>query len=135
MKMDLNLLQTQNQDLNKDNQRILSSLINSRNILDFLHGFVNSLRNEILGLVLIAACIACPTKLQFEYLELKANDEDHEFLSLRRAYNGDKNVSILEIKKDMIKAIDVIQSKLEINDKLVELLSSTRVALMENAIK
>jgi hypothetical protein len=133
MKMEVNLLQTQNQDLNKDNQRILSSLINSRHTVDFLHGLVYSLRNEILGLVLISAYIACPTKLQFEYLELKANNEDHEFLSLRRAYKGDKNVSVPAIKKDVIKAIDVIKGKLEINDKLVELLSSTGVALMENA--
>jgi hypothetical protein len=55
-----------------------------------LHGLVNSLRNEILGLVLIAASIACSTKLQFEYLELKANNEDDEFVSLRRAYRGEK---------------------------------------------
>jgi hypothetical protein len=66
-------------DLNKDNQRILSSLINSRHTVDFLHGLVNSLRDEILGLVLITAYIACSTKLQFEYLELKANNEDDEF--------------------------------------------------------
>jgi cell division protein FtsB len=58
MKMEVSLLQSQNQDLNKDNQRILSSLINSRYTADFLHGLVNSLRNEILGLVLIAASIA-----------------------------------------------------------------------------
>ena len=133
MKMEVNLLQIQNQDLNKDNQRILSTLINSRHTVDCLHGLVNSSRNEILGLVLIAAYIACPTKLQFEYLEnLKSNKGD-EFASLRRAYKGDKNVSVLEIKKDMIKAIDVVQSKLEINDRLVDVLSSTRLALMENA--
>jgi hypothetical protein len=131
MKMEVNLLQTQNQDLNKDNQRILSSLSNSRHTVDFLHGLVNSLRNEILGLVLIAAYIACSTKLQFEYLELKANNEDDEFVSLRRTYKGEKNVSIQEIKKGMIKAIEVMQSKLEINDRLTDLLFSTRLALME----
>ena len=74
--------------------QVLSSLINSIHTVDFLHGLVNSLRNEILGLVLIAASIVCSTKLQFEYLELKANNEDDEFVSLRRAYKGEKNVSI-----------------------------------------
>ncbi|HXX96275.1 MAG TPA: hypothetical protein VEL11_04055 [Candidatus Bathyarchaeia archaeon] len=132
MKMELNLLQTQNQDLNKDNQRILSSLINSRHTVDFLHGLVYSLRNEILGLVLISAYIACPTK-SLEYLEnLKSNKGD-EFASLRRAYKGEEGVSTQEIKKELIRAIDVVQSKLEMNDRLVDVLSSTRLALMENA--
>jgi len=90
MKMEVNLLQTQNQDLNKDNQSIMSSLTNSRHTVDWL---VYSLRNESLGL------LECPIRLQFEYLELKTIVEDHEFLSLRRAYKGDKNVSIPEIKK------------------------------------
>jgi len=58
-----------------------------------------------------------------EYLELKANIEYDEFVSLRRAYKGEKNVSIQEMKKDMIKAIEVIQSKLEVNDRLTDVLS------------
>ena len=39
MKMEVNSLQTHNQDLNKDNQRVLSSLINSRHTFDFMHGW------------------------------------------------------------------------------------------------
>ena len=98
-----------------------------------MQGLVNSLRNEILGLVLIAACIASSTKSQFEYLEnLKSNNGD-EFASLRRAYKGEEGVSTQEIKKELIRAIDVVQSKLEMNDRLVDVLSSTRLALMENA--
>ncbi|MGB8935094.1 MAG: hypothetical protein WCC17_08310, partial [Candidatus Nitrosopolaris sp.] len=66
-----------NQDLNKDNQRVLSSLINSRHTFDFMHGLVNSLRNEILGLVLISTSIKCSMNLQLEYLEkLKSNNGD-----------------------------------------------------------
>ncbi|MGC1932667.1 MAG: hypothetical protein WA667_27145 [Candidatus Nitrosopolaris sp.] len=133
MRMELDSLQTQNRELNKDNERAISTLINLRRTFDFMQCSVNSLRNEILGLALIAAYIACSTKLQFEYLELKANNEDHEFVSLRRAYKGEKNVSIQEIKKDMIKAIEVIQSKLEINGRITDVLSSTRLTLMEKA--
>ena len=132
MKTEVSSLQTQNQDLNIDNQRILSSLINSRHTFDFMCGLVSSLRNEILGLVLSAASVACSTTFQFEYLELKSNN-GNEFASLTRAYKGEKNVSIQEIKKDMIKAIEVIQSKLEITDRLTDVLSSTRLALMEKA--
>jgi hypothetical protein len=70
-------------------------------------------------------------KMQFNLLQT----QNHEFISLRRASKGEKNISILEVKKDMIKAIEVLQSKLEMNDKLVDLLSNTRLALMENANK
>ena len=133
MRTELGSLQTQNRDLNADYQRIISSLVNSRYTLDFTQGYINSLRNEILGLVSISAYITCSIGLQFEYLELKANNEDDEFVSLRRASKGKKSVSIQEIKKELIKAIEVIQSKLEINDRLTDVLSSTRLALMEKA--
>jgi hypothetical protein len=36
MRMEVSLLQTQNQDLNADNQRIVSSLVNSRHTFDFM---------------------------------------------------------------------------------------------------
>ena len=107
MKTEVSSLQTQNQDLNIDNQRILSSLINSRHTFDFMCGLVSSLRNEILGLVLSAASVACSTTFQFEYLELKSNN-GNEFASLTRAYKGEKNVSIQEIKKDMYNQIGIV---------------------------
>jgi hypothetical protein len=133
MRMEVGLLQTQNRDLKTDNQRILSSLINSRNAFDFMHGLVNSLRNEILGLVSISGYIACSIKLQFEYFEkLKSNNGD-EFASLSRAYKGGDSVSIQEIKKELIKAIEVMQSKLQVNDRLTDVLSNARLALMDKA--
>ena len=74
MKMEVNLLQTQNRDLNKGNQRINSSLANSRHAFDFMQGLINSLRSEIPGLVSISADITRSIGLQFEYLEkLKSN--------------------------------------------------------------
>jgi hypothetical protein len=42
-RMELDLLEAQNSDLNADNQRIVSNLVNSRYTLDFMQG---SLRNE-----------------------------------------------------------------------------------------
>jgi predicted nucleic acid-binding Zn-ribbon protein len=74
MKMEVNLLETQNRDSNKDNQRINSSLANSRHAFDFMQGLINSLRSEIPGLVSISADITRSIGLQFEYLEkLKSN--------------------------------------------------------------
>jgi hypothetical protein len=128
MRMEVSSLRTQSRDLNADNQRILSALINSRHAFDFMKGLVNSLRNEILGLVLIAACITSSLRLQFEYFE-KAND----FASLARAFKGDESISIQEIKKELIKAIEVIQRKLGVNDRLTDVLSKARLALIEKA--
>ena len=74
-------------------------------------------------------------KLQFEYLENLSNNAvgGDEFGSLTRAYKREELVSIQEIKKDMIKAIEVMQSNLEVNDRLSEILSNTRLALMDKA--
>jgi predicted nucleic acid-binding Zn-ribbon protein len=74
MKMEVNLLQTQNRDSNKDNQRINSSLANSRHAFDFIQGLINSLRGEIPGLVSISADITRSIGLQFEYLEKLKSD-------------------------------------------------------------
>ena len=114
-----------NQDLNKDNQRILSGLINSRHAFDFMQGLVNSLRNEILGLVLISTSIKCSMKLQLEYLEkLKSNNRD-EFAVLGSAYKGEESVSH-EIKKELIKPIENMENKLEVKDRLTGALSNVR---------
>jgi hypothetical protein len=88
-----------------------------------LHGSVNSLRNEILGLVSTAAYITYLMKLQSEHIEnLKLNYTVgcvDVFASLTRAYKGDKTVPMLEIKKEVIKAIEVMQGKLDVNDILM----------------
>ena len=133
MRTEVSSLQTQNQDLNKDNQRILSSLINSRHTFDFMCGLINSLRNEILGLASISAYITCSVQLEFENIEnLKCNN-GNEFASLSRACKGEENVSIDEIKKELIKAIEVMQNKLDVNDRLTDVLSSARLAFMDKA--
>jgi hypothetical protein len=57
-----------------------------------------------------------------------------EFGSLTRAYKGEEPVSIQEIKKEVIKAmeaaIEVMQSKL---DALSKILSNALLALMDKA--
>jgi hypothetical protein len=74
-------LQTQNSDLNADNQRIVSNLVNSRYTLDFMQGYINSLRNEILGLVSISVHITCSMGLQFKCLEKLKSSNGDEFAS------------------------------------------------------
>jgi hypothetical protein len=96
-------LQTQKRDLNTDNQSILSSLINSRHTFEFLQGRVNSLRNGILDLILIGVNLTYLMKLQTNV------DRSDEFGSLTRAYKGEEPVSIQEIKKEVIKAMEAAQ--------------------------
>ncbi len=137
LRKEVGSLQTQKKDLNTDNQRILSNVVDSRQTFDYLQGRVDSLRNEILGLVSIAACMTYQMNFQFEHLEnLKLNyvgSGGDEFVSLTRACKGEEHVSMQEIMQDVIKAIEVMQSKLNATDSLTEILSNTRVALMDKA--
>jgi hypothetical protein len=64
-----------------------------------MEGFVNSLRNEILGLVSISAYITSSIGLQFEYLEKPKSSNGDGFAMPASAYKGEESVSIQEIKK------------------------------------
>jgi len=135
LRKELGSLQTKKRELSIHNQRIIFSLVDSRHTFDYLHGSVNSLKIEILRLVSIAAYITYIMKVQFEHLQnLKLNNVvggGGEFVSLTKAYKGEVPTSIQEIKKDVIKAIEVLRSKLDVNDRLNEILSNARVALMD----
>jgi hypothetical protein len=69
-----------------------------------MHGLVNSLRNEILGLVSISAYITCSIGSQFEYLK----SSNGGFATLASASVPH------EVKKELIKPIENIESKLEV---------------------
>ena len=102
---ELGSLQTQNRDLNADNKSIVSSLVDSRYTLDFMQGYINSLRNEILGLVSICAYITCSIGVQFKHLEKLKSSNGDGFAVLGSAYKGEESVSH-EIKKELIRPIE-----------------------------
>jgi hypothetical protein len=129
MRTELGSLQTQNSDLNADNQRIVSSLVDTRYTLDFIQGYINSLRNKILGLVSISAYIRCSLGLQFEYLEKLESNNGDGFAVLGSAYKGEESVS-QEIKKELIRPIENKENKLEVIDRLTGALSNVRPALI-----
>ena len=126
MRMEVSLLQTQNQDLNADNQMIIFSLVNSRHTFDFMQGLINSLRSEILGLVSLSAYITYSIGSQFEYLE-KLKSSNGDGFALGGAYKGEENDSIQEIKKELIKPIENMESKPEVKDRLTGALSNVLV--------
>ena len=74
---------------------------------------INSLRNEILGLVSLSAYITCSIGLQFEYLEKLKSSNGDGFAVLGSAYKGEESVS-QEIKKELIRPIENKENKLEV---------------------
>ena len=46
---------------------------------------------------------------------------------------GEESVSIQEIKKELIKAIEIMQSKLQVNDRLTDVLSNALLVLKDKA--
>jgi hypothetical protein len=46
---------------------------------------------------------------------------------------GEESTSIQEIKKELIKAIEIMQSKLEVNDRLTAVLSNALLLLKDKA--
>ena len=74
----------------------------------------------------IGSFVTCSIGLQFEYLEkLKSNNGDG--FALGSAYKGEENDSIQEIKKELIKPIENMESKPEVKDRLTGALSNVLV--------
>ena len=73
-------------------------------------------------------------KLQTDHIENinLASRLSDEFASLTRVYKGEESVSIQEIKREVIKAIEIMRSKLEVDDTLSNMLSNA-LALMGKA--
>lgn len=126
LRTEQDLLQTQKEELNKDVQTMLSSLVESRRTFDFLNGLSFSSRNNILSLISTVTCLVYLRNLQFEYLQ---NMKTDQFESLSRAYNGEQGVSTKDVMRDLIKAIEFMQNKPDLNEKLREALSNVRVTL------
>jgi len=67
----------------------------------------------------------------FTYLLKYVSSYGDEFLTLTRAYRGEDYLSTQEIKKDLIKAIEAGQSKLDADEGIKRLLSDVLVALKD----
>ena len=133
-------LQAQKQDLQIENQTMMSSLITSSSRVDFLNGEIYSLKNEIMRLLSIAAFIIMIYLMRPQFRDLRElqlnsdddnasgaggggggvaglgeDDNEGEFASLIKAHKGEA-VPISEVKKGVTKAIEVMLSKLYYND-------------------
>jgi len=75
--------------------------------------------------------------LRVQYLEkLKSNNND-EFVSQSRTYkeNLQRESVSREIKKDLIRPIENMETKLEAKDRLTGALSNVRPALIDKAVE
>jgi hypothetical protein len=128
-------LQAQKQVLQTENQTMMSSLITSSHMVDFLNGEIYSLKNEIMRLFSNAAfaIMIYLMKPQFHDLResqlnsddasgsgdaaagLSDDDNSAEFASLIKAHKGEY-VPISEVKKGVTKAVEVMLSILYNNN-------------------
>jgi hypothetical protein len=133
-------LRAEKHDLYMQNQKMFSTLLYSRQLVDFFSGSSASLRNEITGLVSIFAFMLYLLNLQIERLEESQDKYLNEFVPLIRAARGGV-VSLPELKSAMTKAIELLLEKLnsdddnDNNNKINMILSEARTALLNNNSK
>jgi FtsZ-binding cell division protein ZapB len=125
-------LQTQKQDLDTYNQKLVFDSVNSKQIIYYYHGLVDSLRNETLGLFSFVALIM-NYLLNLRLEELDKLNGLAKFMPLMRADRGEA-VPVMELKMALIKAIGVIIDKINANGdkRLAEILSEARLELTRN---
>jgi hypothetical protein len=115
MRMEVSMLETQNRNLNVDNQRLISSLVNSGHTFDFMS-------------------MSYSVGLQFEYLKKLESNNGDEFAELGNAYKGEESVSH-ETEKELIKPIENMENKLDVKERLTGALSNVRPALIYKAVE
>jgi hypothetical protein len=97
-----------------------------------LQGYIDSLRSEIIGLFFTITVIVHFIKSQIEGLQrLRFYYNIYDFLPLIRAYNGEKDIRIQNIKLAVIKALEILLNSVDSNSKLTEILTNTRLVLMQ----
>ena len=120
--------------LEMDNQRMASALINSNHKMFFLQGYMDSLRYEIAASALIATIIAYLLKSQIEDLQGMKFFYYNDFLPLIRSDNGENDIPLQDIRKGVIKALEILLDRIKSNDnnnKLTEILSNTKNVLLQ----
>ena len=131
---DIASLKEEKHQLEMDNQRMTSALINSNHKMFFLQGYMDSVRYEIAASALIATIIAYLLKSQIEDLQGMKFFYYNDFLPLIRAYNGENDIPIQDIRKGVIKALEILLDRIKSDDnsnKLTEILSTTRNVLLQ----
>ena len=126
-------LRAEKQDLNAQNQRIFTTLQDSKQLIGFFSGSSASLRNEIIGLVSIMAYTTYLLNIEVQRLQNLQNSGGHpldsEFMPLAIPARGE-DVDLGKLKVAVIKSIEVMLERLNDNSKL----SNGRLALLNEKL-
>ena len=132
-------LKKEKQDLETDTQKTSSALAHLNQNIFFLQGYIDALKNEIIGVSLTAAIITYLLKLPiddfqrlaFDYYVRKNNIQSNDLLPLIRADNGEKNIPIQHLRIGVIRGIEILLGRIKSdnnkeanNSKLIEILTN-----------
>ena len=128
-------LQIKRKELEVHNEQLLSTLVYSKQVVEFLDGRADSLKYAIIELVSIIAFIMQLFYPYFEGLQKLGEDRHHnKFVALIRAVKTE-DIPTPELKTTVVEAIEVIVGRSDTKDSLKEILSETRHALINQEDK
>ncbi len=128
-------LQIKRKELEVHNEQLLSTLVYSKQVVEFLDGRADSLKYVIIELVSIIAFIMQLFYPYFEGLQKLGEDRHHnKFVALIRAVKTE-DIPTPELKTTVVEAIEVIVGRSDTKDSLKEILSETRHALINQEDK
>ena len=128
-------LQIKRKELEVHNEQLLSTLVYSKQVVEFLDGRADSLKYVIIELVSIIAFIMQLFYPYFEGLQKLGEDRHHnKFVVLIRAVKTE-DIPTPELKTTVVEAIEVIVGRSDTKDSLKEILSETRHALINQEDK
>ena len=128
-------LQIKRKELEVHNEQMLSTLVYSKQVVEFLDGRADSLKYAIIELLSIIAFIMQLFYPYFEGLQKVGEDRHHnKFVALIRAAKIE-DIPTPELKTTVVEAIEVIVGRSDTKDSLKEILSETRHALINQEDK
>ena len=128
-------LQIKRKELEVHNEQMLSTLVYSKQVVEFLDGRADSLKYAIIELLSIIAFIMQLFYPYFEGLQKLGEDRHHnKFVALIRAAKIE-DIPTPELKTTVVEAIEVIVGRSDTKDSLKEILSETRHALINQEDK
>jgi DNA-binding transcriptional MerR regulator len=128
-------LQIKRKELEVHNEQMLSTLVYSKQVVEFLDGRADSLKYAMIELLSIIAFIMQLFYPYFEGLQKLEEDRHHnKFVALIRAAKIE-DIPTPELKTTVIEAIEVIVRRSDTKDSLKEILSKTRHALINQEDK
>jgi hypothetical protein len=135
LRNEIDTLQIKTKRLEAHNEQLLSTLVYSKQVVEFLNGRADSLKYAIIELLSIIAFIMQLFYPYFEGLQKLGEDRHHnKFVALIGAVKTE-DIPTPELKTRVVEAIEVIVGRSDTKDSLKEILSETRHAMINQEDK